>query len=454
MTDYEAVPYAGLPIATAHPWRLAWTSFVHGGPRPDLSRARVLELGCGDGATALAIAAWEPSWTVHGVDASPRAIADAQRARVPNATFECADLASAAVAPGAWDVVIAHGLYSWIDADRRAALRRLIRRALSPGGLAYVSFNALPAWAVRGRVRDALVRRAGDDAKALLERLDALTPPNLWGGLLGHELKRARGARDDYFAHEYLAGHNDAFWVGDFARDAEADGLRWIGDAQFDLPEGQPCEGIKAALAVDGMRGEELADLAGYRQFRCAVLALEPRGRPAADREILDAAFVSGVASPAREAFLLDAGVEETMTCAGGLELRVDTALSKAALVELARIHPDGLRMAELVPRARALLAARRVSEGPDDERTLAEGVLRVWRAGGLQMRLHKPRVSAEGSAACAFSRYEASLRSMLSTPLGVTLSLSPADLAAVAGSPSVADPVLRSTLGRWGLLS
>src|SRR5262245_1504098 len=128
MTDYEAVPYVGLPIATAHPWRLAWTSFVHGGPRPDLSRARVLELGCGDGATALAIAAWEPSWRVHGVDASPRAIAAAQRAGVPNASFECADLASAAVEPAAWDAVIAHGLYSWIDADRRAALRRLIRR--------------------------------------------------------------------------------------------------------------------------------------------------------------------------------------------------------------------------------------------------------------------------------------------------------------------------------------
>jgi SAM-dependent methyltransferase len=451
MTDYETVPYVGQPIATAHPWRLAWTSFVHGGPRPDLSRARVLELGCGDGATALAIAAWEPSWRVRGLDASPRAIAAAQRPGVPNATFACADLATAAVEPGAWDVVIAHGLYSWIDADRRTALRRIVRRALSPGGLAYVSFNALPAWAVRGRVRDALVRH---DAKALLERLEALAPPNLWGGLLSHELKRAHGARDDYFAHEYLAEHNDAFWVGDFARDAEADGLHWIGDAQFDLPEGQPCEAIKAALAVDGMRGEELADLAGYRQFRCAVLALEPRGRPATDRDILDAAFVSGVVSPAREAFLLDAGVEETMTCASGLELRVEAALSKAALVELARIHPDGLRMSELVSRARGLLASRRVSEGPDDERALRDGVLRVWRAGGLQMRLHRPRVSVEGSVASAFTRYEASIRSMLSTPLGVPIPMSRSDLAAIARMPLQADPTLLSTLGRWGLLS
>ena len=54
----------------AHPWRLLWTSTVFGGPRPNLARARVLEIGCGDGATLIPIAASEPTWTVLGIVAS------------------------------------------------------------------------------------------------------------------------------------------------------------------------------------------------------------------------------------------------------------------------------------------------------------------------------------------------------------------------------------------------
>src|SRR5690606_1469217 len=132
---------------------LVMTARAHGGPRGPLERARVLELRCGDGANLLPLAFHHPDFTLTGVDSSARAIGVAEESAralgLSNVRFTCADIA--AFAPeGEHDYMIAHGLYSWIDADRREALRRIVRGALAPGGLAYVSFNAQPAWGVRG----------------------------------------------------------------------------------------------------------------------------------------------------------------------------------------------------------------------------------------------------------------------------------------------------------------
>jgi SAM-dependent methyltransferase len=427
--NYEDVPYVGLPIPAAHPWRLRWTATVFGGPRPNLAAARVLELGCGDGATLLPLAAYEPTWTVQGIDSSERAIAFAEagaaRCGLRSATFECADLAAATIEPGAWDIVIAHGLYSWIDPPRQAALRRLIRQALAADGLAYLSFNAMPGWGVRGCVRDMLRREPAADSRHLLDRLAALTPSDAWGQLLSRELLRARDARPDYLAHEYLADDNHAYWLGDFVRDAAGAGLRWLGDAQFDLPEGRPYEQTKTQLGVPGIRGEELVDLLGYRQFRCAVLARDdaPMAPAADDAELLRCAFVSGFATSTDDRFEVAAAREESMRSADGMELRVAEPLGKAALLELARIYPDGIGFEELLRRARDVLTRHGVTEvTAAAEREVAEGVIRLWRAGALELRTHRPTLRTERPdrpEATALARYEATVRPVISTPLG-----------------------------------
>jgi SAM-dependent methyltransferase len=447
MNDYEIIPYESVAAPAAHPRRILWTSIVFGGPRPDLSRARVLEIGCGDGATLLPLAAFEPAWTVCGIDSSRRAIAEAARmarqSDLGNADFRHADLASVEIEAEAWDIVIAHGVYSWIDAERRAALRRLIRRALAQGGLAYVSFNALPGWSVRGRVRDLLVRAPGRgelDQRPILDVAAALAADDPWGQLLAKELRRARESRDFYFHHEYLGPVNDAFWVGDFIDDAARAGLRWVGDAQFDLAEGRPYEQLRTALdaALPGLsrvRAEELADLIGYRQFRCAVLARDdaPAPAPSSDEELVRGEVIAGRIAPPEEPVEFGSSREQTFRGPEGMEIKVDEPLCKAALVVLARHDPDGLRFDDLIHESRRLLAAAGAREiAANAERDVGDGVIRLWRAGALQLRLCRPRPATTASQrpkVIAFTKAEAHAKQRITSPSGETEALSPLDL-------------------------
>lgn len=464
MPDYESVPYTGYPIQSAQPRRLAWTSFVFGGPRPVLERARVLEIGCGDGAHLLSVAAFEPGWTLLGVDTSRHGLGlardGAARCGLTNVTFAEADIASAALEPGVWDFVVAHGVYSWVDPDRRAALRRLVRRALAPSGLACISFNALPGWGVRGRIRDILLRGGGEDPRALIERLLPLQSQHPWGRMLAHELELARSARHDYFMHEYLEEHNEAFWVGDFARAAAEDGLAWVGDSQFDLAAGRTIEAAKAAIGVAGLRGEELADLVSYCQLRSVVLARDdaPRKPPVSEPDLLESAWVSGEVKPTGDEIRLDAACEETMRSPEGLDILVREPLCKMALLELAEIYPDGLRPADLAARAREALAGHGVTPAPEEETALRDGILRLWRAGALDLRLHRESLRREAPARpaiSAFTRYEASARPALSTPLGTLLHLTEEERAAVlrVDGHQPADAAIVATLARWGLV-
>jgi SAM-dependent methyltransferase len=110
------------------------------------------DLGCGQGVTAAILAATHPRGTFHGIDMMPVHVEHARRlaaeATIANVRFHPVDFATAAgldLPP--FDYLVAHGVYSWVDAESQAALRRFIDRHLKPGGLVYVSYNAMPGWA-------------------------------------------------------------------------------------------------------------------------------------------------------------------------------------------------------------------------------------------------------------------------------------------------------------------
>src|SRR5437773_4671116 len=110
------------------------------------------DLGCGQGVTAAILAATHPSGAFHGIDAMPVHIDHARRlaaaAAVANLELHAVDFAAAIdLDLPQFDYIVAHGVYTWIGPETQCAVRRFIDRRLKPGGLVYLSYNAMPGWA-------------------------------------------------------------------------------------------------------------------------------------------------------------------------------------------------------------------------------------------------------------------------------------------------------------------
>jgi SAM-dependent methyltransferase len=159
-------PYADTFFRELSPAWLNYVAAVNGvPPRPVEGAFTYLELGCGFGSSAVINAAAFPGADVHACDFNPAHIARgrhyADTLGVRNITFhqDAFDALGARELPAS-DFIALHGVYSWVDADARAAVRRLIDRLLKPGGLVYVSYNALPGWSHELPLRKLLVELA------------------------------------------------------------------------------------------------------------------------------------------------------------------------------------------------------------------------------------------------------------------------------------------------------
>ncbi len=115
-----------------------------------LVAGRALDLGCGEGADALWLAAH--GWQTTGVDVSPTAVERArghaeEQGLGGNAEFVVADLAAAAFA-GEFDLVCSSFLHSWHADFPRTRILRAAAGLVAPGGrFLSVSHAVPPPWA-------------------------------------------------------------------------------------------------------------------------------------------------------------------------------------------------------------------------------------------------------------------------------------------------------------------
>ncbi|MEE4452462.1 class I SAM-dependent methyltransferase [Novosphingobium resinovorum] len=170
-TVYDEVQYPSALYRTTHPEHLAAIARLHGLGAADPRRARVLEIAGGDGLNVMAMAAALPDAQFVNIDLAPSAIARGQQLAaacgLANARIEVADVIAAAETcaddwGGAFDYVIAHGLYAWVPPAVQRATLRLIDRVLAPEGVAYISYNAMPGGYLRMALRDMLLYEMGD----------------------------------------------------------------------------------------------------------------------------------------------------------------------------------------------------------------------------------------------------------------------------------------------------
>jgi len=102
---------------------------IAGIPTTDVKSA--VDIGCGPGNSTELLRARYPAATVSGVDSSADMIS-AARKRLPELSFDLADITTWAATPGTYDVILANAALQWVP-DHETLLPNLTNK-LNPGG--------------------------------------------------------------------------------------------------------------------------------------------------------------------------------------------------------------------------------------------------------------------------------------------------------------------------------
>jgi methyltransferase-like protein/cyclopropane fatty-acyl-phospholipid synthase-like methyltransferase len=381
---YDEVPYASKPFPQSQPQRLAALARLFGLTPPDVSRARVLEIGCAAGGNLIPLAALYPDAEFIGIDLSSVQIASGQarisRLGLKNIRLITQSIADVTRGLGQFDYIICHGVYSWVPAPVRDAILRVCSENLSEHGIAYVSYNVYPGWKLRSVLRDAMlfhgstaqtavehVRLGRDFLNQLGDITNAGTP---YGQMLRHEAKQMAAAEDYYVAHEYLEANNEPCYVSEFLKRTDVFNLAFLTEADLHLTIaenfGAETGELLRTLSGNGLeRMEQYIDFLTGRTFRQSLLVRKEQvGRI---QRTLTPASLNGLQLSTRVATEpeTDGDGRFVFRDAAGRTLTTSSNAVRSAVSHLASMRPSTSAVDELVAHA--------VNNGHDKEAAAAD---------------------------------------------------------------------------------
>jgi methyltransferase-like protein/SAM-dependent methyltransferase len=364
--SYDAVPYRSLAFPQTHPDRLATIARLFGLSPTDITRCRVLELGCASGGNLIPMAFNLPESTFVGIDLSSRQVHDAQESiaalGLKNITITQASILDVDKEWGEFDYIICHGVFSWVDTPVQDKILQIAAQNLSPHGVAYVSYNTYPGWHMREMVRHMMRYHAGqfdapaeqiDQARALLAFLASVAPESgPYGQLLNREIERLSQAPDSYLYHEHLEQTNAPMYFHQFVERAEQAGLQYLSEADvsdmlssvFPSPIAETLERI----SPDILHLEQYMDFVRNRQFRQTVLChKEVRPKRALTPAFMRGLFISSPAIPDSNPPDLASGTPVVFS-KGPQRANVSLPATKAAMMILREQWPEAITVDDL----------------------------------------------------------------------------------------------------------
>ena len=438
------------PIAAAQPDQLAAVARLRGLAAADVSRARVLELACGDGGNLIPLAERYPQATFLGIDPSSRSIAsataEAEALELTNIEFRQSSLLALSDSPGPFDYILAHGVYSWVDAASRQRLLEICRDSLAPDGVAYINYLANPGWQAH-RVLGAAMRYEGHGRASWPERmvagrelaeflrasLDAESP---YGDWLGSAVSPVLAQSDEYVRQQYLRPTH-AVYLREFLAEANSHALAYLGDCtagvrytDFLHPR---TERALDALVTEPLAKEQVRDILqnkGYRQtllghqgvsLERTLLVERARGLYLSGRLVAQDPDAGG-----------DKAAPTTFTAADGLSVTTPLPLMKAAIRHLAGEWPGAVEFDQLVHTVVGAAAAARGGElKQEDVQRLQINLLQCCSGGVLRMHGAAPSFVARVSdrpAAGRLARWRSARSDVLTNRKHEQVRLDPVD--------------------------
>ena len=374
--SYDAVPYRHGSVSDSHPARIGAIARLLGISAAPPDRCRVLELGCGEGMNLLPLAERFPKSEFTGVDFSAKQIAVAEAGRaacgIGNARFVCADLREWKP-EGAFDYIIAHGVYSWVPMEVRDRLLALCVGALSPNGVAYVSYNTLPGWALPGGVRKFLLSEIaaltspGAQMARAVQVLDSLAEcmkdqPGSYAANLRDTIADMRAKPPGLLFHDELASVNEPCTFTEFTAHAARHGLHYVAEAHYATMQSAHLPAtMHAALAPlqpDFARSQQFMDVLFQRWLRNSLLSRAPVAPERAIRAGVMADCALGLRMTVDVGTInLAPGQPMQFTGVHGIVLEAREPVEKAVLTVLASSFPERLPFPRLCAMANQSLA-------------------------------------------------------------------------------------------------
>lgn len=291
---YEQQPYPDSVFHFTHPAHTGAMAKLFGHPGPaDPATARILDVGCGQGANLIRIARDLPAADCIGLDLAEvhiqQARQNAMAAGVSNVQFTRADILEHDFAGQHFDYIIAHGFFAWVPDEVRERLLSICRDHLTPQGVALISYNCLPGWSARSGLRLLMQMEneaLGNTGRDLLQGAERVrdffgkTIPAVeqlpHASLLKAEIESLRRKDPDIVLHDELEPLNDPQYLLQFAQWAQAHDLGYVCDTTLlnDWLEIYPGE-IKRALAefnMSRMQGLQYVDFLMNRDFRRSII--------------------------------------------------------------------------------------------------------------------------------------------------------------------------------------
>ncbi len=423
---YDAVEYPGFAYAHTHPDQLAVMSTLYGLEPATVATCRVLEVACNEGGNLVPMAYAIPGATFVGFDLAAECIARGQQRiqalGLKNIRLFAADLLKVGPELGEFDYIIAHGLYAWVPEPVRDRLLALCGELLSPNGVAFISYNALPGSYIRKMIREMMLFATEDiddpdkKVKAGAEFIAALASSrkegDLYKTLLGEHVKRLSVKQSHAVFHDDFSPSYNPVYFSQFIEHAAQHGLQYLSEAELAVPT-DPCfnpefQSVVQSISTSLTAQEQLLDLARMRPYRETLLC---RAHHQLKRSFPPASFDRLLfASPAISSSGEEAG-SRFYGIGGENKFHCTDAATIAVMERLIAAWPHTLSYDELVPVLR--------EHGMDKLDKAAMMLLQLATVQMIELHAWNPPLAAvisERPRATAISRLDAATRDYSAT--------------------------------------
>ena len=432
---YDVVRYPGFSYPDTHPDHLDAMAILHGLSPASVERCRVLEIACNEGANLIPMAYAIPKSEFIGFDLAGLPVERGQqRIRalgLANIRLFQGDVLEAGAELGQFDYIIAHGIYSWVPELVRNRLLALCRELLTPHGVAFVSYAALPGGHLRNMLREIMLygvqgiddpeQKAAAAFACLRFVMNARKPGDPFRALIEEQLKSFEKRSPHAVFHDELSDVYHPLLFTKFIEHARSHSLQYLCEAVLPPPP-DPANNSDVAPTLAGLAGddiiarEQLLDFLRNRMYRETLLCHAEREvtREYLPEQLRCLDFASQASSspgemPGARVFTLPGGIKMETVHPGVIALMEQLEAAWPRALSFAEIEP-GLSAAGFVLNQESAALLMRLAVAKMIE-------LHAWKAPVAPAISTYPRASA-----CA--REEALTRTHVTTLLHTTARL------------------------------